>query len=101
MSTYIIATVVPKPEHVADVENALRQMVALTRKEPGNRRYDLFCETREGKAPAFHLYEIYVDRAAFDSHIASDHFQAFRAKAADWFAEPPEIRVVEGLDVAP
>jgi quinol monooxygenase YgiN len=75
MSTHIIATIVPKPEHSADVEGALRQMVGATREEPGNRRYDLFRETRQGKGPALHLYEIYVDRA--------------------------EIRGVEGLDVAP
>jgi quinol monooxygenase YgiN len=100
MSTYVIATIVPKLEHAADVENALRQMVELTRKEPGNRRYDLFRETREGKGPALHVYEIYVDRAAFDAHIASAHFQAFAAKGAAWFAEQPEIRVVEGVDVA-
>ena len=100
MSTYIIATIVPKSEHTADVENALRHMVAMTRQESGNRRYDLFRETREGKGPALHLYEIYDDRAAFDAHIASEHFQAFRAKLGEWLAEPPEIRVVEGIDVA-
>jgi quinol monooxygenase YgiN len=100
MSTYIIATVNPKPEHAADLEQALRQMVEVTRKEPGNVRYDLFSESREGKGPVLHLYEIYVDRAAFDTHIASAHFQAFRAKVGDWLVEPPEIRVVEGLDVA-
>lgn len=100
MSTYIIATIVPKPEHAADVETALREMVPPTRKEPGNRRYDLFRETREGKGPALHLYEIYENRAAFDAHLASAHFQAFKAKIGDWLAEPPEIRVVDELDVA-
>ncbi len=100
MSTYIIATVNPKPEHAASLEQALRQMVEVTRKEPGNVRYDLFRENREGTGPVLHLYEIYVDRAAFDAHIASPHFQAFRAKVGDWLAEPPAIRVVEGLDVA-
>jgi quinol monooxygenase YgiN len=101
MSTYIIATITPKPEHAADVEKALRHMVEVTRKEPGNRRYDLFRETRDGRGPALHVYEIYVDRAAFDSHIASVHFQAFRAKVGDWLAEAPEVRVVEGIDVTP
>jgi quinol monooxygenase YgiN len=100
MSTYIIATIVPKPEHSADLEQALRQMVEVTRKEPGNLRYDLFRETREGKGPVWHLYEIYVDRAAFDTHIASAHFLAFRAKIGSWLVEPPEIRVLEGADVA-
>ncbi|HTI16314.1 MAG TPA: putative quinol monooxygenase [Trinickia sp.] len=100
MSTYIIATIVPKPEHVADLENALLEMVQLTRKEPGNRRYDLFRETREGNAPILHLYEIYVDRAAFDAHIASAHFQAFKEKMTQWVAEPATIRVLDGVDVA-
>jgi quinol monooxygenase YgiN len=100
MSTYIIATVIPKPEHAAALEQALRGMVEATRKEPGNVRYDLFRETREGNGPVLHLYEIYVDRAAFDAHIASAHFQAFRAKLGEWLVEPPAIRVLEGLDVA-
>ncbi|GLU34151.1 putative quinol monooxygenase [Trinickia caryophylli] len=101
MSTYIIATVTPKAEHAADVEGALRHMVEVTRKEPGNRRYDLFRETRQDGGVALHLYEIYVDRAAFDAHIASAHFQAFRSKIGDWIAEPPQVRVLDGLDVAP
>ena len=101
MSTYIFATLIPKPEHAVDVEKELRHMVDATRKEPGNRRYDLMREAREGKGPALHLYEIYVDRAAFDSHIASAHFQAFRGRIGDWLAVAPEIRVLEALDVAP
>jgi quinol monooxygenase YgiN len=100
MSTYVIATIVPKPEHAADLEAALREMVPVTRKEPGNRRYDLFREIREGKGPALHLYEIYVDRAAFDAHLATAHFQALKAKMGDWIAEPPQIRVLEEIDVA-
>lgn len=29
------------------------------------------------------LYEVYTDRAAFDAHLASDHFKAFDAAVAD------------------
>jgi quinol monooxygenase YgiN len=101
MSTHVIATIVPKPEHADALEKQLRKMVGLTRKEPGNRRYDLFRETREGKGPALHLYEIYVDRAAFDAHLATEHFQELKSKLPEWLAEPPEIRVLENLDVAP
>ncbi|CAN7527856.1 antibiotic biosynthesis monooxygenase [Trinickia sp. LjRoot230] len=101
MSAYIIATITPKLEHFADVEKALRHMVEVTRKEPGNLRYDLFREEKEGRASALHLYEIYVDRAAFDTHIASAHFQAFRSQIGDWVAEPPQVRVLQKIDVAP
>lgn len=32
------------------------------------------------------LYEIYEDRAAFDAHLASDHFKAFDAAVAPMIA---------------
>ena len=100
MNAYIIATITPKPEHAADVEKQVRHMVDVTRKEPGNHRYDLFREVAPS-GPVLHLYEIYEDRAAFDSHLASDHFQAFRSAVADWLAEPPRVRVLEVIDAAP
>ncbi len=100
MNAYIIATITPKPEHAVDVEKQLRHMVEVTRKEPGNHRYDLFRESAPSGS-VLHLYEIYEDRAAFDSHLASDHFQTFRATVADWLAEPPQVRVLDALDVAP
>jgi quinol monooxygenase YgiN len=100
MNAYIIATITPKPEHAADVEKQLRHMVGVTRKEPGNHRYDLFRETAPS-GPVLHLYEIYEDRAACDSHLASDHFQAFRSAVADWLVEPPQVRVLDVIDVAP
>lgn len=30
------------------------------------------------------LYEVYVDRAAFDEHLASTHFRTFDRKVAAW-----------------
>ena len=30
------------------------------------------------------LYEVYSDRAAFDLHLASEHFAAFDAEVRDW-----------------
>jgi (4S)-4-hydroxy-5-phosphonooxypentane-2,3-dione isomerase len=44
------------------------------RAEPGCRRFDVLIPERED---AVFLYEIYTDRAAFDAHLASDHFKAF------------------------
>ena len=35
---------------------------------------------------AVFLYEIYSDRAAFDEHLASPHFQAFDAATSDMIA---------------
>ncbi|HDR9584074.1 putative quinol monooxygenase [Burkholderia stabilis] len=98
MALYVIASIFPKPEHVQDVEAELRSMVAATRTEPGNRRYDLFRE--QDGSPGLHLFEIYDDQAAFDAHLASPYFTAFRIKSADWFSAPPVIKVLSGIDVA-
>ena len=32
------------------------------------------------------LYEVYTDRAAFDLHLASNHFKSFDAEVRDWVA---------------
>jgi quinol monooxygenase YgiN len=98
MALYVMASLFPKPEHAQAAEAELRSMVALTRTEPGNRRYDLFRE--QGDSPNLHLFEIYDDQAAFDAHLASSYFTAFREKSADWFAAPPAIRVLSEIDVA-
>ena len=60
MALHVIASLFLKPEHAAAAEAELRSMVAKTRTEPGNRRYDLFRE--QDGSPNLHLYEIYDDR---------------------------------------
>lgn len=43
--------------------------------EPGCRQFDV-C-TDAGRPGVVYLYELYDDRAAFDTHLASAHFKAF------------------------
>jgi len=63
--------------HPLICENAA-QSVAL---EPGCLRFDVLTP-QGGPAPSeVLLYEIYVDRAAFDLHLASPHFLAFDEKS--------------------
>ena len=69
----------------AVIENARRSLA----NEPGCRQFDVCAKPDDGCA--FLLYEIYDDRAAFDAHLASDHFKAFDAQVADW-VERKEIR---------
>lgn len=98
MSIYLFASLTPQPEHAADLEAELRRMVSASRAEPGNRRYDLL--RRTDGAPGFHVYEIYVDEAAVQAHRESAHYLAFRAKVGAWLAEPPDVKVLTGVDVA-
>jgi quinol monooxygenase YgiN len=59
------------------VEEALREMVAPTRAEPGNLDYQVF---RDPADPAlFVLVERYADAAAFEEHKASAHFATWLA----------------------
>ena len=43
------------------------------------------------------LYELYTDRAAFEQHLASAHFQAFDAEVAEWILEK-SVTAMERLD---
>jgi (4S)-4-hydroxy-5-phosphonooxypentane-2,3-dione isomerase len=52
--------------------------------EPGCRRFDVL--EPEGERDRILLYEIYDDRAAFDAHVASDHYAAFAAASASLVA---------------
>ena len=53
--------------------------------EPGCQRFDVW--QAPGDPARVFLYEIYNDRAAFDAHLASDHFKAFDAEVAPWIAD--------------
>jgi quinol monooxygenase YgiN len=99
MTIALFATVHPLPEHRDATERALRELAQLSRREPGNLRYDLF--TRDAETAAFDLFELYVDEAAVEAHRQSAHYQAFRAAAGSLLAAPTEVRQSRPLDLAP
>jgi quinol monooxygenase YgiN len=98
MNISVFASIVPKPEHVKDVEEELLRMVGLSRKEPGNLRYDLY-RISEG-ATSFHLFESYDGPASMDAHRASAHYQNYRAKVVNWLLSAPDVKVLTALDAA-
>lgn len=53
---------------------------ASLREEPACHRFDV-CTDRERAMEVF-LYELYDNAAAFQDHLASDHFRAFDAAVA-------------------
>ena len=57
---------------------------ASLRTEDGCLQFDVLSDP--DKPDTVFLYEIYADRAAFDFHLASDHFQSFDAATADMIA---------------
>lgn len=62
-------------------ENARQSLAA----EPGCRVFEV-ARPAAGAPDAVFLWEVYDDRAAFDAHLASDHFRAFDAATAPMVA---------------
>ena len=76
---------VVKPEHA---EAFRREVVANARMshdtEPGCRQFDV-CAVPDDPVTIF-LYEVYTHRAAFDAHLATEHFRSFDATVGSWIA---------------
>ena len=64
------------------------QMVANARasreQEPGCLQFDV-C-TDPVQTERIFLYEVYADRAAFDAHLAAEHYKAFDRTVGQWIA---------------
>lgn len=74
-----------KPEHIADFMTAMMQQAQDSlSNEPACTQFDV-CISENDSNLVF-LYEIYDTKADFDLHLASDHFQSFSAKVANWVA---------------
>jgi quinol monooxygenase YgiN len=72
MAFVVIAQYRVRAGDEARVEQALKEMVAPTRAEPGNLDYQVF---RDPADPSlFVLFERYADEPAFEAHRASQHF---------------------------
>lgn len=99
MPIALFASLTTHHEQRAALEQALRQMVEASRREPGNLRYDLF--VRGDDAATFDLFELYADAAAVAAHHASVHYQAFREQIGGWLAAPVDVRSAHALDLAP
>lgn len=99
MPVKVVALVTVKPGADEAFMAAADPCVAASRAEPGVLHYDLWREA-EGER-RFVFNELYVDDAAVQAHMASDHFKAFGAAARDLAAARPTIIVTHPVDVAP
>ena len=96
MPVKIVAFLTPKPGREADLDTAVRAAVAGARTEPGNLRYDAW---REKDGVRIVIDELYVDHDAVEAHRNAAHYIAFRGAAGDLLAGPPEVTVIEEIDV--
>ncbi|HEY6759931.1 MAG TPA: putative quinol monooxygenase [Baekduia sp.] len=56
-----------------DVEDAILALIEPSRAEPGNLFYQANRDLEDPRVVLF--YELYADRAAYEAHGASEHFQ--------------------------
>lgn len=98
MSIHILATLEALPEFHSAVDSALRELVQATRQEPGNQRYDLYCDAEQPEV--FHIVETYSDMAALEAHRCTRHYLSYRDHARSWLRKPPVVRVLQALDLA-
>ncbi len=72
-----------KPDFAEDFRAAVRRQAETSlSREKACCRFDL-CRDKS-LTTRFFLYEIYADKAAFDLHLASDHFADFDDKVGFW-----------------
>ena len=97
MPTKVVALVSVKPGEEDSFTAAARTCVAATRAEPGVLHYELWREA-EGER-RFVFNELYVDDAAVQAHMASDHYKAFGLAARNLVAARPTIIATQPVDV--
>jgi quinol monooxygenase YgiN len=78
MSVKITAILVAKPGKAGELRALLDTMLAPSRAEAGNLRYDLWQDQADPNR--FVLDELYTDSAAIAAHRASAHFQSYLSK---------------------
>lgn len=78
----VTVTFVVKKEHIDKFEEVMKTQAtnSLTR-EVGCHHFDV-CFDPSDRSRVF-LYELYTDKAAFDTHLKTDHFLNFDATVKD------------------
>jgi quinol monooxygenase YgiN len=72
MEFAVIAQYQARAGEAGRVEAALKEMRKPSRAEPGNLDYQVMRDP--GQPGVFVLYERYTDEAAFQAHLATEHF---------------------------
>jgi quinol monooxygenase YgiN len=80
----------------AEVLEAIRLLSPISRQEPGNRFYQAYQDPAEPNV--FRLFEIYDDEAAYQAHVASEHFQQYGFGQAIPLLEDRERFFYETID---
>jgi len=95
MEIYIFARFHALPGAEAAVEEALREVVAPTRKESGCRSIHVFRSIRDPQL--FYIHSRWQDEAAFDLHVRLPHTVRFIERVESLLDQPIEAQRSEIL----
>ncbi len=73
MAFVVTALWTAKPGLENEVADAIQELIPLSRAESGNLYYQPHRDPENSQA--FYFYEQYVDKAGYEAHGASEHFQ--------------------------
>ena len=90
----VVAIHVAKPGSEADLEAALKELIAPTREEAGFIQYDLHRDLDEPRR--FLFFELWESRELLQQHSKSDHLANFRQKAGGWI-EQSQLHILEQI----
>lgn len=77
----VVAILSAREGKADELRALLEDLVAASREEPGNLRYDLWIDQTD--PTRFVLDELYVDSAANSAHRATPHFQNYLSQIND------------------
>lgn len=69
----------------------IRPLIEASRAEEGNISYDLLKDTE--KEGSYTMVELWEDMDAVKFHNQTEHFTTFTAKAPQYFAAPPQVKL--------
>jgi len=94
----IFVTIDVQEEHVEQFKLAsLGDSEGSVRDEPQCYRFDI--NQDEEVSTRFYLYEVYKDEAAFQHHLTTPHFLAWKEKVEPWFVG--ELNIIRMSTIFP
>jgi quinol monooxygenase YgiN len=96
MELFIFARFRARPGHEGAVADALRDVVALSREEPGCLSIHAFRSTRDRQL--FFIHSHWKDEAAFDHHAGLPHTRRFIDRVEPLIDHALDITRAERLD---
>jgi|GEM_PF-83708 len=95
MNIHLTVIVKSKPEHLAEVQAVLEDMVQQTRKEEACLQYELYQNTEDKNVFVFH--ETWRDKEGMEIHGQQPYIKKFMELAKEKFQEVPQIIFTQKL----